>query len=326
MSDLMPLLALAAALLAALAAFFALGLHRRQRLAARIGISSLHTMKWREFAQLVGDVLRRRGFEPVRGEERIGEAGFDFKLERGNQRYLALIKHGRATRVSESTLRELRAVVTTEGAAGGIVVTSGRVDAELAGPARVLGSEVLHGETLWTELLPLLSEAQQASVQARVARAIGVRWFALALFAVLAGGAIWLILAPPAAPPAAPARTPVPAAPVVGPEPGAVTDVPAAAAGPASPMPFREVPVLTEEEALARRMAALTAVRALEGVEIASWATRSTLLVVLASADPELRRVVADRVCERLVEFEELRYTRLQIQETEERVRWAQCQ
>lgn len=319
----MPVLAVAAALLVALAAFFALGLHRRRRLAARIGLSSLHAMKWREFAQLVGDVLRRRGFEPVREDERIGDAGFDLKLERGNQRYLALVKHGGATRVAGNSLRELRAAVTTEGAAGGIIVTSGRVDAEVAGSGKGLGAEVLHGEALWAELLPLLPQEQQTAVQARIARAVGGRWFALALLSVLAGGAVWLFLQAPVAPPPAPARSPAPAAPVVRPEPGVAAEAPAA---PASSTPFREVPVLTEEEALARRMAALSAVRALEGVELATWSTRSTLLLVLASADPELRRIVSDRVCEQLVEFEELRYTRLQIQETEERVRWAQCQ
>ncbi|HRQ64442.1 MAG TPA: restriction endonuclease [Xanthomonadaceae bacterium] len=336
MNDFVPLFALGAALAAALIAYLGLGLNRRRRLEARAGLAGLHSMKWREFAQLVGDLMRQRGLHMSNQPRSAGEGGFDLKFERGNQCYLVQIKHGGATHVGAATMRDLRAAIATEGAGGGMVVTSGAVDADVRPERGAIIIEILHGEGLWKELKPLLPVDLCDSVSARIRRLVALRWSALALAAVLAGGVVLLVMQPDSPAPVAVSRAPVvPPAPVASAPPGAdplpapvesPSRLPDQAAAPPVTAALREVPVLTEAQAHQRRVDALAAVQSLEGVDSASWATRSTLVLTLSSTEPELRRMVSERVCERLVEYEELRYTRLQIQEGEDRVRWAQCQ
>jgi restriction system protein len=336
LSDFVPLFALGAALAAALVAYLALGLNRIRRLEVRTGLAGLHALKWREFAQLVGDVMRRRGLHMSSEPRAAGEGGFDLKFERGNQCYLVQIKHGGSTHVGATALRDLREAIATEGAGGGMVVTSGAVAADVRSERGAIIIEILHGEGLWKELEPLLPEELRDNVAARIRRQVALRWSALALAAVLTGGAVLLFMLP-----ASPAPVVAPRAPVVPQEP-AVSALPGAApvlapvealppvptevpVPPAAPL-VREVPVLTEAQAQQRRMEALARVQTLDGVDTTSWATRSTLLLTLSSTDPEQRRLISERVCEHLVEYEELRYTRLQIQEGEDRVRWSQCQ
>jgi restriction system protein len=325
MSPITLAITLAAALLVALLAFFGLGLNSRKRIEAQCGLASLYAMKWREFAQLVGDIMRQRGMTQVPDEGVTADAGFDRKFERGNQRYLVAIKHGAATRVGTNTLRDLRSAIATEGAGGGLVVTSGAVEtAALSGLGATL--EVLHGKDLWNEIAPLLPDQHKDAVRSRIKRRLTLGWLTLLIAAALAAVAASQLLQdqPHSAPDAAP---PAPA-PVQAEAAAEATEAPSDTPAPSTPQSpvFREVPVLTEEEADARRNDALSAVQALEGVTSADWSTRSTLVLSLASPDPDLRQLISQRVCERLVEYEELRYTRLQIQEGEGRVRWAQCQ
>lgn len=329
LNGLLPYVALAAGLVVALLAYLGLGLRGRRKLEARVGLAALDTMKWREFAHLVNELMRSRGLTPIRAESSFGDAGFDLKFERGNQRYLVLIKHGGTTRVGASTLRDLRAAISTEGAGGGVVVSTGTVDRDARVARSDITIEILHGEALWKELSRQLPEDLATAARARIRIQFGMRWLAVAALTALAATSVLLALRPPAPAPTA-IRSPAPAtapAPAAAPAADAeeMPQPPAPAPAPVTST-VRQVPVLTEAEAEARRALALAAVQALDGVEDASWSTRSTLVVALAPVDPEMRRVVSDRVCERLVEYEELRYTRLQLQEGPDRVRWAQCQ
>ena len=343
--------ALVVALVIALVAYFGFGLNRRQRIEAGSGMATLNALKWRDFARLVSDLMRRRGLEPVPEDSDSGHGidGFDLRFARGNQRYLVRVKQGPATHVSAGTLRELRAAIAAEDAGGGVVVTSGLVDREALAIRSSVAVEIVHGEALWKELLNVLPTDLRAQTTSRIRRMMLLRWMALVLVAALAGGAVLLVLRNdmPASPPRPPPPVSVPRADVE-PAPAAPESTPEAPVEPTpapiettvpeqtpivtpTPAPppaaaIRGVPVLTEAEAEARRGAALAAVQVLDGVEDASWTTRSTLMVALSAPDPELRRLVSDRVCARLVEYEELRFTRLQIQESADRVRWAQCQ
>ncbi len=107
---------------------------------------------------------------------------------------------------------------------------------------------------------------------------------------------------------------------------------PAKAKVPATVKALGELPELTEAQAQERRQAALASVRAVVGVETSDWSTKSTLAVALRAGNEERLNSIVAAVCSAVVEFEELRYTRLQVtdslatSEADKRVHWRQCQ
>ena len=101
-----------------------------------------------------------------------------------------------------------------------------------------------------------------------------------------------------------------------------------AATPPPKPGPPRE---LSGAEELERRIAALDDVRKIAGVVGSDWSTKSTLVVAVNASTDEARTPVVDAVCAAVVAYEELRFTRLQIndasatRESMKRVHWHQC-
>ncbi len=90
-----------------------------------------------------------------------------------------------------------------------------------------------------------------------------------------------------------------------------------------------EIAQLDEAQLEARRQQAAAMAARVRGIERADWQTRSTLVIGLARewiADPD---GAAEAVCVELVKFEELRYTRIQLEAADAdpafRVRWRQC-
>lgn len=91
---------------------------------------------------------------------------------------------------------------------------------------------------------------------------------------------------------------------------------------------LEEVAKLTEQERLQRRLAAATEVGGLDEADSALWSTQSTLVVRMAHAD-SMDRGLVNEACAILVRYEELRYTRLQLEPPaggSGQVRWRQCQ
>ena len=91
---------------------------------------------------------------------------------------------------------------------------------------------------------------------------------------------------------------------------------------------LEEVAKLTEQQRLERRLAAATEVGELEAAENAGWSTQSTLVIRMNRADG-IDTGLVNEACAILVQYEELRYTRLQLEPpagTTGQVRWRQCQ
>ena len=91
------------------------------------------------------------------------------------------------------------------------------------------------------------------------------------------------------------------------------------------------VPVLTPAQEEQRRGEAAEKVRAVGGISSAAWSTKSTLAIALTTKTADEREQVVGEACKAVLNFEELRYTRLEISnliattESEKRVRWHQC-
>lgn len=89
------------------------------------GADAIHGMSWREFEVLIAEGFRRRGFTVVDKGGQGADGGVDLVLHKGSERFLVQCKQWRALKVGVAVVRELYGVMSAEGAAGGIVVTSG---------------------------------------------------------------------------------------------------------------------------------------------------------------------------------------------------------
>jgi restriction system protein len=305
------LLGLAAALVAGLVASFAAGVWRGGRNEVSAGIHALCGMKWRDYAHLVEDLLRERGFARSGEDRRPGDGGFDLLMTRGSSRYLIECKNGAAHRVTEQSVRDLAGLVELHGAEGAVLATTGHVDAAaytLAANRRV---ELLAGADLWRQIkswVPhdLRSEAE-SKARGGLAKGLGIT-FAVAI----AAGVVAAALAP--APATAPLAAPAVVAPATSPSREAQAAAPAPVpAAPSQPMAMPD-PNLSEDQLAARRAQAAMEARGNPAVQNVVWSTKSTMVVSLRQPGAEITDLLFDEVCRILVQFEEMRYTRLQIE------------
>ena len=89
------------------------------------GGNTLLSISWREFELLVGEALRRRGFNVQDTGGRGPDGGIDLLARKDGETYLVQCKQWRAVQVGVPVVRELYGAMAAEGAVGGFVVTSG---------------------------------------------------------------------------------------------------------------------------------------------------------------------------------------------------------
>jgi len=113
------------------AALSVLARRKRGELFARVATQPapdpLNTMTWPEFEMLVGESFRRQGYAVTEVGGKKADGGVDLVLTRDGQTFLVQCKQWKACKVGVSVVRELFGVMAAEKAAGGFVVTSGRV-------------------------------------------------------------------------------------------------------------------------------------------------------------------------------------------------------
>lgn len=95
------------------------------RVANARGSSGLNQMTWPQFERLVGETLRRQGYQVVENGGGGADGGIDLHATKNGQRFVVQCKQWRTYRVGVSVVREHYGVITAEKAAGGFVVTSG---------------------------------------------------------------------------------------------------------------------------------------------------------------------------------------------------------
>ncbi|MFP5374137.1 MAG: restriction endonuclease [Gammaproteobacteria bacterium] len=319
------LLALLVMVLVGAAATAWLWLAGRRRFEAEAGLRALAGMRWREFSHFVVDAMRHRGYDvDVNAEALERGQQSDFILQREGKRWLLSCKHGSAYRIGAPAVKELVEAIRFNGAAGGLLVTTGQVQADARAAAAQARVELLAGPALWNEIAPLLPESLREELRRgavdRARRQAGLAW-AGALVVGLAVGLLAGGGAPAPAPDPQPAVTAAPASAPAAPAPAAAPPAPQTAA--VAPAPAALPPDPAEQEALDRVMVA-ERVSSLPGIDTAVWSTRSTLLVHLA--DDEVDRL--PQVCAVLEHYETLRTSRVQLQPpagSSRPVRFRQC-
>lgn len=124
---------------------------------------ALAKMSWQDFEILMGAWFKTQGYDVVQAGGSHADGGIDIELRKNGELYLVQCKHYRAWKVPVDTVRDLYGVMTSRGAVGGFVVTSGRFTqpAEEFASGRVI--TLLDGEKL-AEILKQSNVGKSAPV------------------------------------------------------------------------------------------------------------------------------------------------------------------
>lgn len=304
---------------------FALGYWMRRNQSARApqpgverGANQLAKLHWREFAKLVLQAMRGRGYQLAQEEgqpaDGIPTDGSDIVMEYRGERILLSCKYGSAAVVGAPALLGLAKSATLRGTEKVIVVTPGRFDQEAARIAQEQKIELIDGESLWPEVRPYVAAPDAPAEVAKPAIGAAPKRQALAWTGAAAIGALaWLF---------AQSLQPLPESSDL---PPSVKMAARHASAPAAQdaEPFAVVPTDPAELEKRRREAA-NAISTLFGVDRALWSTQSTLLVYLNSEDTD----PSNDLCPLLERYPELAASRVQLQPpngSRKPVRFKQC-
>ncbi|VXB31288.1 conserved membrane hypothetical protein [Luteimonas sp. 9C] len=269
------------------ASFYFLTFQRRRDEAAA-GIVALSAISWRGFIGMVLQALRRRGYVQVVDLQDVS-GDRDYMLERDGARWLLSCKHASTYVLGRNAVQALSSEVLLKSAAGGLLVTQGRIDADARGAAGKQRIELLDGATLWPELRDLMPAGELEAIRAKTGDAARQRVLLAWLFALLAGVATYLAM-----PDAAPAASATVATSTAPPAPTAPVRIEA-------PPP---APIETQRSDLARALGTLP------DVDRAIWATGSTLQVFVARVDDQAS---VDAICALVLRHPDLTSSRLQL-------------
>ncbi|WP_290888348.1 restriction endonuclease [Arenimonas sp.] len=339
--------AVIATAVALLASTWWFGIHRRRLAENSAGIKALAGMKWRECAGLVLQAMAEKGYTELPSSRQPGDGGAEFLLLKENERCLLGYKHGTAYRLGEANVRDFANAVQLQGATTGMLVTLGSAEGFARDLARRYGVDLVDGRSLWPQVEPFAPAHLVEDIRHQAATgirrgqqlgAVGSLVLGMMVFGVAQMGVEESPMpAPAGAPSAAPASTQASA------EPATAAATPAAAPAPAAEPEFQDeasrrasdamkelaaVAQLTDEERALRRRQAASRVADLKQANRAYWSTQSTLVVGLVREDG-IDTGIVNEACAILVEYEELRYTRLQLEPPSDStvpVRWKQCQ
>jgi restriction system protein len=272
--------------------------HRMRREETAAGLVALSGISWRAFVRMVLDALERRGYgRPVEQEDDTGDR--DFMLEKDGRHWLLSCKHGSAYVLGRPVINQLANDILLKNAAGGILVTQGRIDSDARALAATQDIELLNGEALWLELRDALPPQQLAAIRAK---ATLLSWLA----ALVAGIAVFTLL------PDRPRSEAAPAARVVESSTSPVAE--------AAPQPLTPPSLPIEEQRVQLRAAIST----LPEVDRAVWSSESTLQVFLLAVDGD----AFERICPLVERFDELASSRIQLTPpagSDAHVRFKQC-
>lgn len=105
-------------------------------------------MSWQQFELLVGEAFRSQGYKVAELGGAGPDGGVDLVLTKDGARYLVQCKQWRAFKVGVSVVRELFGVMAAQKAAGGFLVTSGRLTEEAKAFAEGKNITLIDGDRL----------------------------------------------------------------------------------------------------------------------------------------------------------------------------------
>jgi restriction system protein len=131
-----------------------------QRVAGSPDATGLNQMTWPQFERMVGETLRRMGYQVVENGGGGADGGIDLHATKGGQRFVVQCKQWRTYRVGVNVVREHFGVITAEGVAGGFIMTSGRFTQEAIDFAAGKPITLVDGEQLSKAVIAVSKSAQ----------------------------------------------------------------------------------------------------------------------------------------------------------------------
>ena len=306
------------------------GVLRRRKAEIELGVQALANLKWRDCIAVVIEALHRDGYQRSSVAETPAGGATEVMLTRNGQDVLLEYKHGTAYQLTDANVREFVNNVSLNGAREGILVTLGSADAGANRVASTHNVQLIGGEALWPKVrnfvLPSLLESVSSQASARTRNGLWVG----ALVSLAAGGVVYALNREDSVP-----EIVVPDSQVAALQPSrAAPQAPRADAAMleqinATAKAMEEVAKLTPEQLAARRAEAAKRIAALPRVAQAAWSAQRTLLVTLRQAsDEQSDNQLLEETCRLLVQQEEMRFTRVQLETTDasQRVRWRLCE
>lgn len=316
------------------------GVSRRRKAETALGINAMANMKWREIIAVLLETLRRDGYRLSADSHAVGDGGSEFLLTSGEDKILLGYKHGTSYRLTETSVREFASAIKEREATSGILLTLGLAEPAAANVARVHKVELIDGPALWPKVREFIQPQLLGSVQGQAAARTRKGLWAGTAASLVAGALVYFFGLPGLAPaPSAPtdvvAETSVAA-------PASATR--AAASGPpqqaaqgtdaimlqelnAAAKALADVAKLSPEQLRARRAEAAKLVSQISQVQAAAWSAPRTMLVKMSRTDGK-DTVLIDEVCRILTQYEEMRFTRVQLEAPADSglaVRWRNC-
>jgi len=305
------------------------GVLRRRKAETELGVQALANLKWRDCIAVVLEALHRDGYQRSAVAEAPAGGATEVMLTKDGQDVLLEYKHGTAYHLTESNVREFVNDVSLNGARAGILVTLGSAEPGALHVASTHNVQVIGGQALWPKVrqfvLPSLLESVSSEASAQIRKGL---WAGTA--ASLAAGVLAFVLLggrdqKRVAPVVADADVPA----VHGQAPKAPTDQAMLAEINATAKAYEESAKLTPEERAKRRAETAKRIADLPRVRQAAWSAQSTLLVSLDTAGDDAKDTqLLEEVCRLLLQQEEMRYTRVQLEsppDSGRRVRFRGC-
>ena len=302
------------------------GIFRRRAAETEAGIRSLANMKWRECVGLVMEWLHSEGYQEELSSRQPGDGGTEFLLRHDGEQVLLSYKHGTAYRIGEANVRDFANGVQMAGAKSGILVTLGAAESAAHELGRRHNVKLVDGPALWPRVERYVSPTMRAAVRTEASGGTSKGLWIGGSVSVLLGVLAFLV--------AQQFAPPEPKEVAVAPKPAVVAPVAAAQEDRTlrqineTARAMAEVAALTDEQRLQRRADAAAKVGAITKINTAGWAAESTLVLSLTETDGK-DAILVDEVCRTLTQYEELRYTRIQLEppvSSNVAVRWRQCQ
>jgi serine/threonine protein kinase len=315
------------ALIGLLMTGFWFGVHRRHKDECEAGILSLANMKWRDCIGLLLEAMGRDGYKGESSSKPTGDGGTEFVLLRGNERVLVGFKLGSTYQISDANVREFANGLQMQGTKTGILLTLGSAEGSARDIAKRYGIELIDGATIWPKVRQLLPPNVMDHVRLQVAAQSRKGLWIGSIGSILIGAMTFLVAAE-SSPEGNAGISTVMAAPVA-------RTVKAAAPAPtdaavlkritAANATMDDVDKMSEQQRNQRRVDAAKQVSVIPQVAHAAWPTQSTLQVSLRQTDGTDANLI-DEICRTLAQYEEMRFTRLQIDPPDHQdVRWRQC-
>ena len=305
------------------------GVHRRRLVETEAGVQSLANMKWRECIGLVLEALQKEGYREDRADRHVSDGGAEYLLTRGNEKILLSYKHGTAYRIGEANVRDFANGVQMQGATSGMLITLGAAESTARELAKRYGVQLIDGAALWPKIQGYAPVSISAHVKSIAATQTQQGMWMGATASVVLGIVTFLVgnfLSPADSSAQTNAQAGGVAAAVHSSAP--VVEDPTVKQINETARLMAQVANLTDQRRAERRVKAAKEVSAIVQIGSAGWTTQSTLQLNLKQTDGQDADLIAE-VCRILTQYEELRFTRVQIDPPDQSntpVRWRQCQ